>query len=103
MIDADAVARLLVVLAVPQAAGLLMMRLIRRASWLAWPVTAIAVFGVIWRVWTWEGTAGSHRRCGTALLGLDLAMGALLVVHLGVGMLFGAIEQKARRSSSHRS
>ena len=104
MLYVGAVMRLVVLFVVPQVAGWLVTRRMRHFSGLAWPATAIAVCGVIWRVCTWEPAREvgrvSHTRCGTDLVGLYFAMGAALVVHLNLGVLFGLLSR--RRREMHR-
>ncbi len=94
--------KIALLLVLPQLAGLLVTRLIRRASWPVWPAAAIAVFGVVfyWTRWVPAREAADHAptHCGWMLaLGFALLVG--LVAHLGIGTLFGLLARRLRRSS----
>ena len=84
---------LLVVL--PQLAGLLVTRFVRRTSWTAWPAAAIAVFGVVFYWWLWvparDAAAQMTRTagCGRSRSASCSVIG--LLGHLGVGVLFGLL------------
>ena len=82
-------------LVLPQLAGLLVMRLARRASWVAWPAAAIAVFGVVWHEWIW-GPALEAARCGVLVRGLASALVTGLLLHLAVGAQLGLLARRLR-------
>jgi hypothetical protein len=84
-------------LLLPQLAGLLVMRLARRASWVAWPAAAIAVFGVVWHQGMWVPARDAP--CGTALIGLTFILVVGLLFHLGIGALCGVLARRLRRAS----
>jgi hypothetical protein len=89
---------LLVVL--PQLAGLLLMRLARRATWSAWPAAAIAVFGGAFYGWVWvparDAAEAAQTHCGSWSLALGFILLLGLFVHLGVGVLFGLLARRPR-------
>lgn len=97
------VLRIALLLVLPQLAGLLVTRLVRRASWPVWPAAAIAVFGVVfyWTRWVPAREAAEYAptRCGIWMLALGFALLVGLVVHLGVGTLFGLLARRLRRSA----
>ena len=92
---------LLVVL--PQLAGLMVTRFVRRASWTAWPAAAIAVFGVVFYWWLWVpareiAERQVYARCGMAAVALGFVLVTGLVGHLGLGVLFGRLARRPRRA-----
>ena len=95
--------KIALLLVLPQLAGLLVTRLVRRASWPVWPAAAIAVFGVVFYWTRWvparEAAADAPTRCGMWMLALGLALLVGLVVHLGIGTLFGLLARRVRRSA----
>jgi predicted Na+-dependent transporter len=90
----------------PQLAGLLVTRFVRRASWTAWPAAAIAVFGVVFHRGVWvpacEGAEQAFPRCGTAQVALAFVLVAGLLFHLGVGVTSGLLARKLRRARASR-
>jgi membrane protein YdbS with pleckstrin-like domain len=88
-------------LVLPQLAGLLVMRLARRASWVAWPAAAIAVFGVVWHEWIWV-PARENARCGMWSDGPNFILVAGLLLHLGLGASFGKRVRRLRERRSSR-
>ena len=74
-----------------------------RASWTAWPAAAIAVFGVVFYEWMWaparDRAAQADTGCGMWSVGCAFILVAGLLLHLGVGALFGSYVARARRSS----
>lgn len=81
----------------PQLAGLLVTRLVRRPTWVAWPAAAIAVFGVVfyWFLWVPAG----HEPCGTWQVALGHILLPCLLTHLGAGILLGLLARRLRRSA----
>jgi hypothetical protein len=94
-------------LLLPQLAGLLVTRLARRASWVAWPAAAIAVFGVVWHQWMWvparDAAEQAPSRCGMWTIGLAFILVVGLFLHLGVGALGSYVARRLRRSSQSAS
>src|SRR3954468_24993966 len=82
----------------PQLAGLLVTRLARRASWVAWPAAAIAMFGVVWHQWMWvparDAADQAPSRCGMWTIGLAFILVVGLCLHLGAGALFGMLARR---------
>jgi hypothetical protein len=91
---------LLVVL--PQLAGLMLTRFVRRTSWTAWPAAAIAVFGFVYYWWLWvparDAAAQMTSRCGMWAIALSCGLVTGLLGHLGLGTLFGRLARRPRRS-----
>src|SRR5262245_36792708 len=98
-----AVLAIAVLLVLPQLAGLLVTRLARRTTWVAWPAAAIAVFGAAFylTIWAPMGAAAEvqQTRCGTWQIALGFCLLAGLVLHLGAGTLFGLLARRLRRSA----
>jgi hypothetical protein len=92
---------LLVVL--PQLAGLMLTRFVRRTSWTAWPAAAIAVFGFAHYWWLWvparEAAARMTSHCGFSARALAFGLVTGLLGHFGLGTVFGRL---ARRARDHR-
>ena len=91
-------------LVLPQLAGLLVTRLARRTTWVAWPAAAIAVFGAAFYLLLWAPAArGAEEqvgtRCGTWQIALGFCLLVGLVLHLGTGTLFGLLARRQRRSA----
>jgi hypothetical protein len=86
-------------LVLPQLAGLLVMRLAPRASWLAWPAAAISVFGVVFYCFLWAPTRQAEQMhgCGMQSLALAILLVVGLVVHLATGVIFGMLARRIRR------
>ena len=108
MLELQIVLQLGLLLLLPQLAGLLVMRLARRASWVAWPAAAIAVFGVVWHQWMWvparDAAERAPTRCGMWSIGLAFILAVGLLLHLGAGALFGVLARRVReRRSSLRA
>ena len=84
----------------PQLAGLIATRAVRRASWTAWPAAAIAVFGFVFYWWLWvparDAAAQMTSRCGMWALALGFVLVTGLVGHLGVGVLFARLAGRLR-------
>jgi len=91
---------MVLLLVLPQLAGLLVMRLAPRASWAAWPAAAIAVFGAVfyWLLWApaRDAAVAAQTRCGSWSLALGFMLLLGLFVHLGVGVLFGLLARRPR-------
>ena len=87
-------------LLLPQLAGLIVMRFVPRAGWTAWPAAAIAVFGVGWHQWLWaparDRALQAETGCGMWSVGCYFILVVGLVLHLGVGALFGAYVARRR-------
>lgn len=88
---------LALMLVLPQLAGLLVTRLVRRTTWVAWPAAAIAVFGVAFYFCVWVPTR--HYPCGTGREGVGIILFAGLLLHLGAGTLLGLLARRLRRSA----
>jgi hypothetical protein len=101
VLQLNVVLQLGLLLVLPQLAGLLVMRLARRASWVAWPAAAIAVFGVVWHEWIWV-PARETARCGIWLRGLTFILVAGLLFHLAVGAQLGVLTRRLRERKSSR-
>jgi hypothetical protein len=101
--ELGSVLQIALLLVLPQLAGLLVTRFVRRASWPIWPAAAIAVFGVVfyWTQWVPARDAAENAptRCGMWTLALGFALLVGLVGHLGVGTLLGLLARRLRRSS----
>ena len=96
------VLQIALLLVLPQLVGLLVTRLVRRASWPVWPAAAIAVFGVVFYWTRWvparEAAENAFTRCGMWMLALGFALLVGLIGHLGVGTLFGLLARRRRSS-----
>jgi predicted Na+-dependent transporter len=103
MLGLNVVLQLGLLLVLPQLAGLLVMRLARRASWVAWPAAAIAVFGVVWQQWLWvpvrDAAEQRETRCGMWTIGLAFILVVGLCLHLGAGALLGMLARRLRRTA----
>jgi predicted Na+-dependent transporter len=106
MLNLSVVLQLALLVLLPQVAGLLVTRLVRRATWTAWPAAAIAVFGVVWHQWMWvparDAAERAETRCGMWTIGLAFILVVGLLLHLGAGALFGSLARRLRRSSAAR-
>ena len=84
----------------PQLAGWIVTRAVRRASWTAWPAAAIAVFGFVFYWWLWvparDMAAQTTSRCGMRAIALGFVLVTGLLGHLGVGVLFGRLAGRLR-------
>ena len=101
MLGLDALLQIGLLLVLPQLAGLLVTRLARRASWVAWPAAAIAVFGVVWHEWIWV-PAQEIARSGVLVRGLAFMLETGLLFHLGVGAMAGVLARRLRERRSSR-
>jgi len=101
MLGLHVVLQIGLLLVLPQLAGLLITRLARRASWVAWPAAAIAVFGVVWRQWMWvparDAAEQAEARCGMWTIGCAFILVVGLCLHLGAGALFAMLARRLRR------
>lgn len=88
---------LALLLVLPQLAGLLVTRLARRTTWVAWPAAAISVFGAAFYLLLWAPTRAAEEAsgCGMRSLGLAILLIVGLVLHLGTGTLFGLLARRA--------
>jgi hypothetical protein len=100
VLELHVVLQLGLLLALPQLAGSLVVRLARHASWVAWPAAAIAVFGVVWHQWMWvparDAAERAETRCGMWSIGAMFILVAGLLLHLGAGALFGVLARRLR-------
>jgi hypothetical protein len=100
MLDLSVVLQLALLVLLPQLAGLLVTRLVRKTSWTAWPAAAIAVFGVVWHQGMWvparEAADRSETHCGMWSIGLAFILVVGLFLHLGAGALFGLLARRMR-------
>jgi len=100
-----AVLAIALLLVLPQLAGLLVTRLARRTTWVAWPAAAIAVYGAAFYLLIWaparsaEEMVQTHTRCGTGQIALGVCLLAGLLLHLGTGTLLGLLARRLRRSA----
>jgi predicted Na+-dependent transporter len=103
VLELSVVLQLGLLVLLPQLAGLLLTRIVRRASWTTWPAAAIAVFGVVWHEWLWVPARNAaerfHTGCGMWAVGLGFILVAGLLLHLGAGVLFALLAHRLRRSS----
>src|SRR3954469_21046709 len=102
MVDLGTVVEIGVLVLLPKLAGLLAPRLVRHASWTAWPATTIAVFGAVFYWWCWVPARRAIEQAPAAGLwtiglglGFELALG--LLAHLGLGILCGVLARRLRR------
>ena len=84
-------------LVLPHLAGLLVTRLARRTTWVAWPAAAIAVFGAAFYFCVWVPTR--QYPCGTGREAIGILLLAGLLLHLGTGTLLGLLARRLRRSA----
>jgi len=87
---------LALMLVLPQLAGLLVVRVVGRTTWVAWPAAAIAVYGVAFYFCVWVPTR--HYPCGTGREAFGIILLAGLLLHLGTGTLLGLLARRLRRS-----
>jgi predicted Na+-dependent transporter len=100
MLQLSVVLQLALLVLLPQLAGLLVTRFVRRATWTVWPAAAIAVFGVVWHQWMWvparNAAEQAETRCGMWSIGLAFILVVGLLLHLGAGALFGLLARRLR-------
>lgn len=95
-----AILAITLLLVLPQLAGLLVTRLVRGATWVAWPAAAIAVYGAVFYATLWA-PASAHAqheqmRCGTWQFALGVGLLFGLVLHLATGAVFGKLARRIR-------
>jgi hypothetical protein len=93
-----------ILLVLPQLAGLLVTRIARRTTWVAWPAAAIAVFGAAFYLLMWAPARAINEQqmdwpCGTWMVALGFGLLVGIVIHLGAGILFGLLARRLRRSA----
>src|SRR5436190_20016356 len=91
-------------LVLPQLAGLLVTRLARRTTWVAWPAAAIAVYGaafylIIWAPMRAAEEVQTEPRCGTWQIAFGICLLGGILLHLGTGTLLGLLARRLRRSA----
>jgi hypothetical protein len=93
-------------LVLPQLAGLILTRFVRRPTWVAWPAAAIVVYGVAFYLTLWarwqaaaEQAAEGQMRCGTWQFALGIVLFVGLVGHLVAGSVLGLLARRLRRSA----
>ena len=106
MAELSVVLQLGLLVLLPQLAGLIVTRFVRRATWVAWPAAAIAVFGVVWHQGLWVPARAAVERAQTGCGNWAVALGFVLVVglllHLAAGALFGLLARRLRQRRSSR-
>ena len=94
-------------LVLPQLAGLLVTRLVRRASWPVWPAAAISVFGVGWYLLMWvparDAAAHADTACGMWVVALTVGLLFGLSFHLAVGVGLGLLARRLRRPARQQT
>jgi len=89
-------------LALPQLAGWIATRVMRRSSWVPWPAAAITVFSALWYVLSWlpgqRAAQAAESHCGMWVVAAVSALAAGLVIHTIAGVIFGMLTIRRRRA-----